>query len=140
MTDQIEPRHNRTTPPLAPGGIRDHLANERTLLSWVRLSLAVSALGFVVAKFGLFIKSLLAVRQVTSTGTGLSLPIGMVLVLAGPVLAVLALQRYRAVDEEIRTGAYRSHHALIYALIAMAVVVGIGLAVYLVVASSRGPG
>ena len=140
MKDQTEPRHDLAPSPSAPGGIRDHLANERTLLSWVRLSLAVSALGFVVAKFGLFINSLLAAQHVTSTGTGLSLPVGMVLVLAGPILAVLALQRYRAVEEEIRTGAFRSHHALIYALITMAVVVGVGLAVYLVIASGRGPG
>lgn len=29
--------------------IRDHLANERTLLSWIRLGLSLTALGFVIA-------------------------------------------------------------------------------------------
>ena len=34
-----------------PAGIlRDHLANERTLLAWTRTALAAAALGFVVAK------------------------------------------------------------------------------------------
>ena len=32
------------------GIIRDHLANERTLLAWTRTSLAAAALGFVIAK------------------------------------------------------------------------------------------
>ncbi len=130
---EAEPAANRNG-----GGVRDHLANERTLLSWVRLSLAISALGFVVARFGLFVERLLAANRVPSAGTGLSLPIGVLLVLAGPVLAVLALLRYRTVEEEIRTGEYRSHHALIYTLITMAVVVGVGLAIYLVIASGHG--
>jgi len=37
--------------PGEPTGIlRDHLANERTLLAWTRTSLAAAALGFVIAK------------------------------------------------------------------------------------------
>jgi len=34
----------------AAGILRDHLANERTLLAWTRTALAAAALGFVVAK------------------------------------------------------------------------------------------
>ncbi len=34
--------------PVAPPSVRDHLANERTLLSWMRTALAVIALGFLV--------------------------------------------------------------------------------------------
>ena len=34
------------------------LANERTFLAWVRTSIAVMGLGFVVARFGLWIQEL----------------------------------------------------------------------------------
>jgi len=34
--------------------IREHLANERTFLSWIRTSVGILALGFVMEKFSLF--------------------------------------------------------------------------------------
>ena len=46
------------SPPSTPRDIPDdkeateHLANERTFLAWVRTSIAIVSLGFVVAKFG----------------------------------------------------------------------------------------
>ena len=38
------------------------LAAERTLLAWVRTSLAMMGFGFVVAKFGLFLREVAAVN------------------------------------------------------------------------------
>jgi len=38
--------------------LRDYLAAERTLLAWVRTGLALMGLGFVVARFGLFVQQL----------------------------------------------------------------------------------
>jgi len=35
---------------------RVHMANERTFLAWMRTSMGIMALGFVVEKFALFIK------------------------------------------------------------------------------------
>ena len=37
---------------------RDHMANERTFLAWVRTSIAIMAFGFVVEKFALFIREI----------------------------------------------------------------------------------
>jgi len=34
---------------------RDHAANERTFLAWVRTGIAVIAFGFVIEKFNLFV-------------------------------------------------------------------------------------
>ncbi len=36
--------------------IRDHLANERTFLAWIRTSLATLGFGFVLARMGLFLR------------------------------------------------------------------------------------
>lgn len=36
----------------------DHLANERTFLAYIRTSLSVMAFGFVIARFGLYVRLL----------------------------------------------------------------------------------
>lgn len=69
------------------GDPRIFFASERTLLAWVRTGLAVIGLGFVVARFGLFLRELRAVHDPgdhwgsTLIGVGLvtlgSLAIGM---------------------------------------------------------------
>ena len=40
------------------GRVSDYLANERTFLAWIRTSIAVMSLGFVVAKFSLWLRLL----------------------------------------------------------------------------------
>jgi putative membrane protein len=47
---------DRAGTPVTPNATRDHLANERTFLAWVRSCIAIMALGFVVARFGLLIR------------------------------------------------------------------------------------
>jgi putative membrane protein len=48
-------------------GYRDHVANERTFLAWVRTGIAVIAFGFVIEKFSLFV---LTVASVSSLDAG----------------------------------------------------------------------
>ena len=38
--------------------VRDHLANERTFLAWVRTSLGLIGLGFLLARMGLFLRQI----------------------------------------------------------------------------------
>lgn len=66
-------------------------AIERTLLAWVRTGLALMGLGFVVARFGLFLHEIEAVRQdaMPKASTGLSLWIGTALILLGVVVNLL---------------------------------------------------
>ena len=37
---------------------RDHAANERTLLAWIRTGVALMAFGFAIARFGLFLREI----------------------------------------------------------------------------------
>jgi putative membrane protein len=70
----------------------EYLANERTFLAWIRTSIAVISLGFVVAKFGLWINEL-ALRvtpQLEHVTTGASIPTGLAMIAFGGLLAVLA--------------------------------------------------
>lgn len=70
--------------------LRDHLANERTFLAWLRTSIAVIAFGFVIDKFSLYLKyfdpSLSA-----QTGSLKASFVGIGLIWAGTLLIPIAL-------------------------------------------------
>ena len=84
----------------------DHLANERTFLAWVRTSIAVLGLGFVVAKFSVWLRELSARlnEPVQASHTRLSLPLGVAMMALGGLLAVIAAWRYRRVRAAIERG------------------------------------
>jgi len=75
--------------PANPNTTRDHLANERTFLSWIRSCIAIMALGFVVARFGLLIREL-GPNAPRHTPIGLSTGFGVALVACGAALTILA--------------------------------------------------
>lgn len=93
------PRGDQQPAPQADhrASIRDHLANERTLLAWVRTAITIIGLGFVVG------------RLVTTAGggTGWAVAVGAVLVLAGAATALAGLRRFVTVEREIELESYR---------------------------------
>jgi putative membrane protein len=78
---------------------RVYFAAERTLLAWVRSGLTVIALGFVVARFGLFL-ALMSASRVASTGDHqthwLSNTLGISLVVLGAAAILGALYNHRS--------------------------------------------
>ncbi len=67
------------------------LAAERTLLAWVRTSLAMMGFGFVVARFGLFLREIAQIENARMrSGSGLSLWIGGSLVVLGVIVNIVA--------------------------------------------------
>jgi putative membrane protein len=69
-------------------------AAERTLLAWVRTSVTLMGLGFVVARFGVFLAAIQG--KAAPSGHGMSTWIGIAfVVLATLVLAVAARQHVR---------------------------------------------
>lgn len=116
---------------------RNYLAAERTLLAWIRTGLAMMGFGFVVARFGLFLRQLAALRNLTTVPQGgFSLWIGVGLVAIGVATTVLAAVRHQQVTRRLEQGQPigRSRLGLVFATIIAAV--GFAMAVYLLVAES----
>ena len=108
--------------------VRDHLANERTLLAWQRTALAMVGLGFVVDRFAFE-----GTPDQSLAGTLL----GMGLILAGAMAAGVGVYRFRQVERQIDTDSYRPSLG-VHVLFAGLIVAGaVGLVLYLLVA---GPG
>ncbi len=108
-------------------------AAERTLLAWVRTAVALMGLGFVVAKFGLFLH-LVAGHEPSPAQEVFALLAGLALVALAVVTCVAAAVQHRRFIVELGPGevprGYRTGLAIVstYALAALGVVV----AVYLV--------
>ena len=104
----------------APDGLfRDHAANERTMLAWIRTGIALMGFGFAIARFGLFLREIAQAGQVhlnASRGLG-SAWFGVVLVVLGLVTNTAATVRYAHVRRAIAEGRAASPSAgIVYAL------------------------
>jgi putative membrane protein len=98
-----------SSPTPDPGAVRDPrtalaesardprvmFAAERTLLAWIRTGLAMMGFGFVVARFGLFLREIVAARGAVMRHTpGFSLWIGVALVLLGVAVTLLSAREH----------------------------------------------
>ena len=96
-------------PPSGSGGedkkATEHLANERTFLAWVRTSIAIIGVGFVVARFGLWLERMPGASPLPHAGKpGWSMPIGAGIMAVGALLSALAAWHYHRVSREIEQG------------------------------------
>lgn len=106
MDHPPEPRQPTTaiSSTTQPNLIRDHLANERTLLAWLRTAIAVAGLGFLIARFGVDLE-LFGDAGTTDDPSIFSELLGIALIAAAAALTALGGDRYRrtirAIEDDI---------------------------------------
>ena len=93
----------------------EYLANERTFLAWIRTSVAVVSLGFVIARFSVWLREFAIQRtpQLPVQRAGISLPIGVGMMIFGGLLSVLAAWRYHVVNRDIERGKVTADRGLV---------------------------
>lgn len=73
-----------------PEDPRVRFAAERTLLAWIRTGLSMMGFGFVVARFGIFLRELAGMSQSNQQPPSYSLWIGAGLVALGVIVNIFA--------------------------------------------------
>jgi putative membrane protein len=117
---------------------RVFFAAERTLLAWVRTGLTIMAFGFVVARFGLFLR-LLSVQQPGAINytehNSISNAVGIALVLVGTACMILGAYQHRSYVSTLPIEDVPRSHDPRYpvALAIFLAAVGIVLAAYLAI-------
>lgn len=119
---------------------REHLANERTLLAWIRTSIGIMAFGFVVVKFSLFIKQISLLLGNTAKlppQHGYSSMIGILLVAVGAVVLLLAYIKFKQTEKQLNNEAFKSSSKLVFSITIIILSISILLILYLIDNTSR---
>ena len=117
-----------------PNAARDHLANERTFLAWVRTGVAIVVFGFAIGRFAIAIRQWMQIEgqgHVVTT-SGLSVWFGTVAILAGVLVSMAGLVRYRRTREQIDSGNFQPAGFIIDFVGIVTALFGLALAAYLV--------
>ena len=107
--------------------IREHQANERTFLAWVRTSIALIGFGFAIARFGLFLRQL---NAATTQQTPIPHPVfnsenlGISLVVLGIATIAFAVWRYDQIFQQIQREDYKPNRIMVWVLAIVIAILG----------------
>jgi putative membrane protein len=111
---------------------RDHLANERTFLAWVRTSVAIVVFGFAIGRFAIAMRQLTEFQGHASKTTGFSVWMGMSSILAGVVMVLAGLGRYRRTRAQLDQGKFEPAGFIVDLVTILTALFGLALAGYLI--------
>ncbi|EPC8411310.1 YidH family protein [Bacillus thuringiensis] len=104
--------------------IKQHLANERTYLAWLRTAISVSGLGFLVANLHLAVR-----KELPALNNKIIIGIGIGSVIAGIGIIITTLQ-YLIKRKNINLQKFQAHTTLIVCLSILIIVVILVIASY----------
>jgi inner membrane protein YidH len=114
----------------APNEMRDHLANSRTFLAWVRTGITIMAFGFVVAKFGLLLREMPG-SHIHPGELHLATILGSVLVVLGASFLALAALDFLVIKRQIEANVIAFSAGIHILLAGVLIVIALAVAVYI---------
>ncbi|HEY3619425.1 MAG TPA: DUF202 domain-containing protein [Candidatus Sulfotelmatobacter sp.] len=111
---------------------RDHLANERTFLAWVRTGAAIVVFGFAIGRFSIAMRQLVALQGHPVRTAGISVWMGSFTIVAGVMLVVAGLVRYRKTRAQLDAGTFEPAGFVLDLVTFLTVLFGLALAGYLI--------
>jgi putative membrane protein len=115
-----------------PNRTRDHLANERTFLAWLRTGLAIVVFGFAIGRFAIAVRQFLRFEGRAVEGGGFSVWFGTAAMVAGVLLTLAGLTRYRRTRAQLDAGQFEPAGFVVDLVGILTAVFGLALAGYLV--------
>lgn len=109
---------------------RDHLANVRTTMAWVRTGMILMGIGYAIDKLA----ALDALHGVRTALRAYGHALGLLVVVGGVVVAAAALPRYVAARARIESARFSPHPRADLALVGALAVAGLVVLVLLTVA------
>ncbi|MFO7852586.1 MAG: YidH family protein [Bacteroidota bacterium] len=111
---------------------REHLANERTFLAWIRTSIGLMGFGFVIVKFTLFLQHIYLLLEIKEEITrNYSSAVGIVMVALGVVISILSLIQYKINEKQLKQNFYTRSTNLSLSMTLMIIAGGILMVLYL---------
>ena len=98
---------------------KDHAANERTYLAWIRTAISLMTFGFIVEKFELFIASM---RQTELTSSLSAQFVGLALFFLAILLIISSTVRFFIVRRDIdaqSSNSYKSKKSMLFLSVLM---------------------
>jgi len=110
---------------------RDHLANERTFLAWVRTGVATIVFGFAIGRFSIALREFMKLQGYSSATPGLTTWLGIVSTVGGVLLILAGLGRYRKTKVQLDSNTFEPAGFLIDLVSYLLGLFGVVLAGYL---------
>ena len=89
-----------------PNRARDHLANERTFLAWVRTGVATIVFGFAIGRFSIALREFMKLQGYAATTPGLTTWLGIISVVGGVLLILAGLRRYQKTKLQLDSNSF----------------------------------
>ena len=89
-----------------PNRARDHLANERTFLAWVRTGVATIIFGFAIGRFSIALREFLKLQGYNSATPGFTTWLGIISAVGGVLIIFAGLSRYRKAKAQLESDTF----------------------------------